>query len=151
MLSSLKSKMACRMALNESEKAEWFAQDIHVPIKSREGVLLYVRMAELHWHNIFCSTKQPYTEIWTHGHTQNNNNNNNFCGAWWFCLSEACKQFEFSVLAVIDGSLLRSEERQRQARERREEREKQHGTTTFSAVNGILMLWHETMPEPVSV
>lgn len=35
------------------------------------------------------------------------------------------------VLAVIDGSMLRTEERQRLARERREEREKQHGIFMF--------------------
>lgn len=35
------------------------------------------------------------------------------------------------LLAVIDGSTLRTEERQRLARERREEREKQHGIFMF--------------------
>lgn len=35
------------------------------------------------------------------------------------------------VLTVIDGSMLRTEERQRLARERREEREKQHGIFMF--------------------
>lgn len=35
------------------------------------------------------------------------------------------------LLTVIDGSTLRTEERQRLARERREEREKQHGIFMF--------------------
>lgn len=35
------------------------------------------------------------------------------------------------LLTVIDGSTLRTEERQRLARERREEREKQHGIFLF--------------------
>lgn len=54
--------------------------------------------------------------------------------------SQVCKWLDFSVLAVIDGSILKSEERQRQARERREEREKQHGMAIFINVKDILLL-----------
>jgi len=36
------------------------------------------------------------------------------------------------LLAVIDGSTLRTEERQRLARERREEREKQNGISMYN-------------------
>lgn len=42
------------------------------------------------------------------------------------------------LLTVIDGSTLRTEERQRLARERREEREKQHGIFMFHLKNDFL-------------
>ena len=42
------------------------------------------------------------------------------------------------LLTVIDGSTLRTEERQRLARERREEREKQHGIFMFHSKYNVL-------------